>query len=76
MQNINSLLQNFSQNQLKEINDFLNSAKGRQFSQNLSSTEKEALLKKLSGIDPAYAQKKLKNLSSRDLAKIINSLKG
>lgn len=76
MQNINNLLQNFSQNQLKEINDFLNSAKGRQFSQNLSSAEKEALLKKLSGIDPAYAQKKLKNLSSRDLAKIINSLKG
>ncbi|MDY3031551.1 MAG: hypothetical protein SOS24_07320 [Clostridia bacterium] len=76
MQNINSLLQNFSQNQLKEINDFLNSAKGRQFSQSLSSAEKDALLKKLSGIDPSYAQKKLKNLSSRDLAKIINSLKG
>lgn len=74
MQNINDLLRSFNQNQLKEINDFLNSAQGRQIKSKIDSADKDALMREFQKLNPQEINSKLKNLSKQDLLKIINSL--
>ncbi len=74
MQNFNNLLKNFNQNQLKEINDFLNSSQGRQLKSKINSADKNALLKEFQKIDPNVLNSKLKGMSKDDILKIINGL--
>ena len=74
MQNINNLLRNLNQNQLKEINDFLNTAQGRKLKSKINSSNKQELLRELSKLSPDVVNCKLKNISQQDLMRIINNL--
>lgn len=74
MQNINDLLRNLNQNQLKEINDFLNTAQGRKLKNKINSSDKQELLRELGKLSPDVVNSKLKNISKQDLMKIINNL--
>ncbi len=74
MSDINSLLRSFNQNQLKEINDFLNSAQGRRIKNKINSSDKNELLKAFSALDQKTVNSKLKSLSKQDILKIINNL--
>ncbi len=72
--NISELLKNFNQNQIKEINDFLSSPKGKQLKNNLSDADKQKLLEQFSKLNPSTVQNAVKNMSSDDILKIINKL--
>lgn len=74
MQNINDLLRNLNQNQLKEINDFLNTAQGRKLKNKINSSDKQELLRELGKLSPDVVNSKLKNISKQDLMRIINNL--
>ena len=74
MHDINSLLRSFNQNQLKEINDFLNSSQGRGIKNKINSADKSELMREFQKLDPKVVSSRLKTLSKQDLIKIINSL--
>ena len=74
MQNINNLLKNLNQNQLREINQFLNSSQGANLKNKINSSNKEQLIKELSKLDPNLVSNKLKGLSSADIIKLMRNL--
>lgn len=74
MQNINSLLKNLDQNQLREINQFLNSKQGVNIKNKINKTDKERLIRELSSLNPNLVSSKLKGLSQADILKILNNL--
>ncbi len=74
MQNINNLLKNLDQNQLREINRFLNSKQGVNIKNKISKTDKERLIRELSSLDPKTVNSKLKGLSQADILRILNNL--
>lgn len=73
-QNIMELLKNFNQNQLREINAFLNSDKGKKIKNSLSDEEKRKLLSQFSRLDPASVKRAMNGMSSEDIIKMINKL--
>jgi len=68
------LLKNFNDKQLNEINNFLNSAKGKQLKNNLSSSDKERLIKEFSKLNPNLVQNAIKKMSADELSRIIRKL--
>lgn len=74
MPDINSLLKSFNQNQLREINDFLNSAQGRKIKSKINSSDKNELLREFQKLDPKVVNSRLKSLRKQDILKIINNL--
>ena len=74
MPNMNDLLRSFNQNQLREINDFLNSSQGRKIKNKINSSDKNELLREFQKLDPKVVNSRLKSLSKQDILKIINNL--
>ncbi len=74
MPNMNDLLRSFNQNQLREINDFLNSSQGRKIKNKINSSNKNELLREFQKLDPQVVNSRLKSLSKQDILKIINNL--
>lgn len=74
MPNMNDLLRSFNQNQLREINDFLNSSQGRKIKNRINSSNKNELLREFQKLDPQVVNSRLKSLSKQDILKIINNL--
>lgn len=72
--NFSEILKNFNQNQIREINAFLNSAKGTKLKNSLSDADKARLLQQFSKLDPAAVKKAVNGLSTEDLMKIIKKL--
>lgn len=72
--NFNELLKSFNKNQLREINEFLNSAKGKQLKNTLSESDKQRLVEQFSKLDPTSVKKAVKNIKTEDIMKIINKL--
>lgn len=72
--NISELFKNFNQNQIKEINDFLSSSKGKQLKNNLSEADKRRLSEQFSKLNPSDVQNAVKNMSRDDIIRIINKL--
>ena len=72
--NIDGLLKNFNQNQLREINAFLNSASGRNVKNKLNGADKEKLLRELGKLDPNLVKRKMSSMSSEDIIKIMKNL--
>ena len=68
------LLKNFNDKQLNEINNFLNSAKGKQLKNNLSSSDKERLIREFSKLNPNLVQNAIKKMSADELSRIIRKL--
>ena len=52
MNRLERMLKDFDENQLREINKFLNSADGRRLKSHINSTDKDKLLQEFSKLDP------------------------
>ena len=71
---LENMLKNFNQNQLREINDFLNSSKGKNIKNNLTNSDKERLMREFNKLDANEVRKKIGSLSNEDIMKIIRNL--
>ena len=72
---IEDILRNFDQNQLREINSFLNSAQGQRLKNKLNNgPEREKLLREFSKLNQSDIQRSLSKLSDADLRRIISKL--
>lgn len=69
--NINDILKNFSESELREVNDFLSSTQGKKFSSSISGSQKEQILKQFMQLDPNIVKKKLNGLSKDDILKLL-----
>ena len=69
MNRLERMLKDFDENQLREINKFLNSADGRRL-----KTDKDKLLQEFSKLDPNEVKKRISGLSTADLMKIMKNL--
>lgn len=68
---INEIMSNFNANQLKQINDFLNSAQGKKLQQNMSDNDKAQLLKKFKQLDPNDVKNALNGVSKEMILKML-----
>ncbi len=71
---LNDLLRSFNANQISEINNFLNSAKGRQLKNRLSSADKAALLDKFSHLNTNDAKRRIQSMSADEIINLIRKL--
>lgn len=69
--NINDILKNFNSSDLQQINDFLNSAQGKNMAANLSGKDKENILKQFMQLDPDKIKSKLNGLSKEDILRLL-----
>lgn len=69
--NINDVLKNFNENELQQVNQFINSAQGKELANKLNGTDKEALLKQFMSLDPAKVKSKLNGLTKEDILKLL-----
>ena len=58
MNRLERMLKDFDENQLREINKFLNSADGRRLKSHINSTDKDKLLQEFSKLDPNEVKKR------------------
>ena len=69
--NMNDMLKNFSENDLKDINNFLNSAQGKNLVSNINKSQKEKILQQIMQLDPNTVKRKLNGLSKEDILKLL-----
>lgn len=69
--NINDVLKNFNENELQQINQFINSSQGKGITNNLSQSQKEKLLKQFINLDPTKVKSKLNGLTKEDILKLL-----
>lgn len=69
--NMNDMLKNFSENDLKDINNFLNSAQGKNLVSNINKSQKEKILQQFMQLDPNAVKRKLNGLSKEDILKLL-----
>lgn len=74
MANLENILKNFDQNQIRQINEFLSTAQGQKLKSKITSTDKKKLLNEFARLDQNTINSRLKGLSREDLLKIIGSL--
>lgn len=74
MNKLEKILKDFDENQLKEINKFLNSADGQRLKNQITASEKDRILREFSKLDPNEVRKKISGLSGDDLMKIMKNL--
>ncbi len=75
MNRLERMLKDFDENQLREINKFLNSADGRRLKSHINSTDKDKLLQEFSKLDPNEVKKRnISGLSTADLMKIMKNI--
>lgn len=69
--NINEILSKFNSNQIKQINDFLNSQQGKNISRQLTQNEKSELLKQFERLDDNLVKSKLNGLTKADILRML-----
>ena len=69
--NMNDMVKNFSENDLKDINNFLNSAQGKNLVSNINKSQKEKILQQFMQLDPNAVKRKLNGLSKEDILKLL-----
>ena len=69
--NMNDMVKNFSENDLKDINNFLNSAQGKNLVSNINKSQKEKILQQFMQLDPNTVKRKLNGLSKEDILKLL-----
>ena len=72
---LKKLLGSFDQNQIAEINRFLNSAEGQRFKNNISEKDKANILNQLNSMDPSKLRNAFSGLSKEDLTRMLNKRK-
>lgn len=68
---MNDIMKNFSSNQLRQINDFLNSAQGKNLQKNMNDTKKNELLNKFKQLDPNEVKNVLNGISKEAILKML-----
>ncbi len=68
------IIKSFDQNQLREINAFLNSAEGSRLKKQLNGGDKEKLMQEFSKLSTNDIKRAVSSMSGRDLKNIINKL--
>ena len=71
---LNDLLRSFNANQISEINNFLNSAKGRQLKSRLSSADKAALLDQFSHLNTNDAKRRIQSMSADEIINLVRKV--
>ena len=74
MNRLERMLKDFDENQLREINKFLNSADGRRLKSHINATDKDKLLQTFSKFEPYEGKTRISGLSTADLMKIMKTL--
>lgn len=69
--NLNDMLNNFNENQLREIETFLNSQQGKNISNNLSQQKKDEILRQFLNLDPQAVKSKLNGISKEDILRLL-----
>lgn len=69
--NINDVLKNFNENELRKVNDFLNSAQGKKTVSDISEKDKSDILNRFMNLDPQLVKNKLNGLSKEDILKLL-----
>ena len=72
---LKKLLGSLDQNQIAEINRFLNSADGQRFKNTISEKDKTNILNQLNSMDPAKLRRTFSGLSKEDLTRMLNQRK-
>lgn len=67
--NMNEIFKNLSPQDLKQINDFLNSNQGK--NANLSSKDKQNILNQFMQLDPNKVKSKLNGISKEDILRLL-----
>ena len=71
---LENILKSFDQNQLREINNFLNSSKGKNLKSQLNDSEKAKLMREFEKLDSEEVKRRLRGMNTNDIMKIISSL--
>lgn len=69
--NINEILNKLSSDELKQVNEFLKSAQGRDISKAIAEQDKNRLLSQFSRLDPNLIKSKLNGITKEDILKYI-----
>ena len=72
---LKKLISSLDQNQIAEINRFLNSADGQRFKNNISERDKANILNQINTMDPAKLRRTFSGLSKEDLVRMLNQRK-
>lgn len=71
---LENILKSFDRNQLREINNFLNSSKGKNLKSQLNDSEKAKLMREFEKLDSEEVKRRLRGMNTKDIMKIISSL--
>lgn len=69
--NLNDMLSNFNENQLQQVEAFLNSQQGKKMTNNLSQQKKDEILRQFLNLDPKIVKSKLNGISKEDILKFL-----
>ncbi len=69
--NLNDMLNNFNENQMKQINDFLKSEQGKNFANGLTPQKKDELFRQFMSLDPDVIKSKLNGISKEDILRFL-----
>ena len=72
---LKNLLSSFDENQIAEINKFLNSAEGQRFKNNISEKDKASLLSQFNNMDMDKIRRAFSQISKDDIIKALNQRK-
>ncbi len=69
--NLNDMLNNFNENQMKQINDFLKSEQGKNLANGLTQQKKDEIFRQFMSLDPEIIKSKLNGISKEDILRFL-----
>ena len=69
--NLNDMLNNFNENQMKQVNDFLKSEQGKNLANGLTQQKKDELFRQFMSLDPDIIKSKLNGISKDDILRVL-----
>ena len=69
--NLNDMLNNFNENQMKQVNDFLKSEQGKNLANGLTQQKKDELFRQFMNLDPDIIKSKLNGISKDDILRFL-----
>ena len=69
--NLNDMLNNFNENQMKQVNDFLKSEQGKNLANGLTQQKKDELFRQFMSLDPEVIKSKLNGISKDDILRFL-----
>lgn len=69
--NLNDMLNNFNENQMRQINDFLKSEQGKNLANGLTQQKKDEIFRQFMSLDPEIIKSKLNGISKEDILRFL-----